>query len=269
MCVPFSRNQQEPEAMWESGVTLLDAAEAWLRLAVVAHPPLADWVESFEAQADAQVRAWQLREDAVLRGLKDAETRAVASAARAPAGSAAVLGATRAVSFVLARMVRGVLMGHETFSIFTAPADEPLPRHHKVLLLCSALLAMLCASIWMEYNRGANCCFAIRDLLGCDGDPTGPCRGFTGTCGDIARQFADVPLEDATGDAPAILLSDFQCREFPDPVRAHISQNRTVSPPLIAGSVALRAETVLCGAVVCEAWARYCVQAPPGRSVAE
>lgn len=71
-----------------------------------------------------------------------------------------------------------------------------------------------------QYNRGANCCFALRDLLGCSADPNSPCRGFTGTCGDLAKQFAEVPFEETTGeDAEPMVVGDFECHEFPDPVR--------------------------------------------------
>lgn len=152
----------------------MDAAEAWLKHAVLAHPPLADWVESFEKLADEQVRVWQLRDQALLKGLQKAETLAVSAAKRgggaAGASAAGVMSATRAFSYILTRVARGLMMGHETLSIFLAPADEPLPRQHKVMLMCSALLAMLCVSIWMEvrWRRGWDGLSAqITAFLGC------------------------------------------------------------------------------------------------------
>ena len=62
-----------------------------------------------------------------------------------------------------------------------------------------------------------NCCAALRLLLdsGPDGGncpPVGPCRGFEGNCGQVAQQFADVPV---LPDYPNG-LADWVCTEFPN-----------------------------------------------------
>ena len=65
--------------------------------------------------------------------------------------------------------------------------------------------------------QGANCCNDMRLILdsGPDGGacpPVGPCRGFEGNCGDIANQFATLPV---LPDYPNG-LQDWQCTAFPD-----------------------------------------------------
>ena len=67
------------------------------------------------------------------------------------------------------------------------------------------------------YAKGVNCCAAARLLLdsGPDGGncpPVGPCRGFEGTCGQLAAQFAEVPV---LPDFPNG-LADWTCTAFPD-----------------------------------------------------
>ena len=66
-------------------------------------------------------------------------------------------------------------------------------------------------------SQGANCCADMRLILdsGPDGGacpPVGPCRGFEGNCGDIANQFATLPV---LPDYPNG-LQDWQCTAFPD-----------------------------------------------------
>ena len=71
--------------------------------------------------------------------------------------------------------------------------------------------------IRMFYARGDSCCTLLRAILnsGPDGNncpPMGPCRGFTGTCGDITAQFAELPV---LPDYPNG-MQDWQCDAFPD-----------------------------------------------------
>ena len=71
--------------------------------------------------------------------------------------------------------------------------------------------------IRMFYARGDTCCTLLRAILnnGPDGNncpPVGPCRGFTGTCGDITAQFAELPV---LPDYPNG-MQDWQCNAFPD-----------------------------------------------------
>ena len=66
-------------------------------------------------------------------------------------------------------------------------------------------------------TKGANCCNDMRLILdsGPDGGacpPVGPCRGFEGNCGDIATQFATLPV---LPDYPNG-LQDWTCTAFPD-----------------------------------------------------
>jgi hypothetical protein len=42
--------------------------------------------------------------------------------------------------------------------------------------------------------------------------PTGECRGFTGNCGDIAKQFANVPIMPLYPCG----MADYKCTAWPD-----------------------------------------------------
>ena len=72
-------------------------------------------------------------------------------------------------------------------------------------------------AVWMFYAKAVNCCAELTFVLnsGPDGGscpaPT-DCRGFTGNCGDMVAQFADVPV---LPDYPNG-LADYMCHAFPD-----------------------------------------------------
>ena len=83
---------------------------------------------------------------------------------------------------------------------------------------CISLLHLLGAlADYCSRAQGVNCCAAARLLLdsGPDGGscpPVGACRGFEGTCGQLAAQFAEVPV---LPDFPNG-LADWTCTAFPD-----------------------------------------------------
>ena len=67
------------------------------------------------------------------------------------------------------------------------------------------------------YAKAVNCCNDLRLILdsGPDGGacpPVGPCRGFEGNCGDLADQYATLPV---LPDFPNG-LADWTCTAFPD-----------------------------------------------------
>ena len=84
-------------------------------------------------------------------------------------------------------------------------------------MLITLVMSQLLVNIWMFYAKATNCCAELRLILdsGPDGGecpPAGPCRGFAGTCGQLATQFATVPvLPDFPND-----LQDWACHQFPD-----------------------------------------------------
>ena len=85
-------------------------------------------------------------------------------------------------------------------------------------MLC-ACASHACADVPIHrfYAKGANCCADMRLILdsGPDGGacpPVGPCRGFEGNCGDIADQFATLPV---LPDYPNG-LQEWTCTAFPD-----------------------------------------------------
>ena len=57
------------------------------------------------------------------------------------------------------------------------------------------------------WSRSVNCCAEVRALLGCAPDPSAPCRGFGGDCGDLADQFRGIPYG---------VPDDYECVQFPD-----------------------------------------------------
>ncbi len=66
------------------------------------------------------------------------------------------------------------------------------------------------------YAKAVNCCAELRLMLdsGPDGGacpPVGPCREFVGNCGDLAAQFADVPVLPDFPDG----LADYVCTGAP------------------------------------------------------
>lgn len=80
--------------------------------------------------------------------------------------------------------------------------------------LCSAQRGL---AHFVLASRSVNCCEAVRLLLdsGPDGgycSTVGNCRGFNGTCGELAGQFATVAV---LPDYPNG-LQDYTCHEFPD-----------------------------------------------------
>ncbi len=67
------------------------------------------------------------------------------------------------------------------------------------------------------YAKAVNCCAELTAILdsGPDGgNCAGPadCRGFSGNCGDMTAQFANVPVLPDFPDG----MADYVCHAFPD-----------------------------------------------------
>ena len=94
-------------------------------------------------------------------------------------------------------------------------------------------------------SRGATCCAEIRTILDCD--PVGDCLGYTGDCGDLQTQFADLQgpfvYSDGPGDPPTEhdSLADYVCHAFPDD--AYVTDQFFVG--LISVAVALPVDMIL------------------------
>lgn len=52
----------------------------------------------------------------------------------------------------MARALTALRKGHEAFSVMLADPDEAVPLHHRVAVLLTALLGMLCVQIWFFYT---------------------------------------------------------------------------------------------------------------------
>lgn len=204
---------QEPDDPSESGVTFLDAADAWLDGLCDAFPPLRARLPKLEEAAQRQVHVWDLRHERVLALLQEEETRGLAEGAPVrspppygtPDGKGAAGGsqnrqragwhgrhrcdgvccvlswfhlmyasltlrcfddamltpqhhAPRPRNYVAARLARSLQMGHETLAVIFSPADDPLPRQHRALVLVSMLLALLCVGAGGRTTPGAFSC---------------------------------------------------------------------------------------------------------------
>ena len=114
-------------------------------------------------------------------------------------------------------MMRALVMRHDTFSVFLSEPLDGLQRWQMFMILVSVVCSQLLVNIWMYYARADECCGVLRVILnsGPDGNncpPLGPCRGFTGTCGEIMDQFAELPV---LPDFPNG-MQDWTCTSFPD-----------------------------------------------------
>lgn len=89
---------------------------------------------------------------------------------------------------------------------------------------------MLAVTVFSYWERGGSCCTAVRELLGCSADPFAPCRGFSGACSDLLKQFAEFPESG---------LDTFHCQRF-------LGANG-VSPEIgvVAAAIAFGLKTIL------------------------
>ncbi len=120
------------------------------------------------------------------------------------------------------------------------PDSLPAPRQQCAGASSAPCVASLTlvgrSAVWMFYAKGVNCCAELRALLdsGPDGGscpPVGACRGFEGTCGQIAAQFESLSILPSYPDG----LADYICHAFPDddaPVDSFIVRRRSVRLPL-------------------------------------
>jgi hypothetical protein len=132
----------EEPALDEAGTTLLDNALLWLDKACLSSPRLRREYDALLALAEAQVRAWDVRSNAVAEQVRNHETRA---------GSARSVGI---LFLVAARVAKGIVEGHDTLAVFLTTNNASLPKNDEVLVLATALLAALCVTIWCALARG-------------------------------------------------------------------------------------------------------------------
>jgi hypothetical protein len=146
-----------------------------------------------------------------------------------------------------ARVVRSLCTDHSTFSTFL-DVDGYIMRWQRFMILLTLVLSTLLTSIWFYYSRGVQCCAEMRAILECD--PVGPCRGYSGDCGDYATQFANVEgpfwYADGPKDPPTkhMYLDEYVCHAFPDD--AYITDQFFVG--LISIAVALPVDLFLVSA---------------------
>ena len=109
-----------------------------------------------------------------------------------------------------------------------------MARWQRFMICVTLVLTGLLVSIWFYASKAANCCAAVRDILGCSPEPA-VCRGFIGDCGDLSVQFALVQ------DIPFNGLQDWTCDAFPND--AYFSD--TIFVALISAAVAFPVTGVL------------------------
>jgi hypothetical protein len=122
--------------MEEVGTTLLDKALMWLDQSCGASKRLKREYDTLVGVAEAQVRAWEVRSDAVTEQIRNHETRT------ASARSVGIL------YLVAARFTKGIIEGHDTLAVILTSANSTMPKNDEVLVLASALLSALAVTIW-------------------------------------------------------------------------------------------------------------------------
>lgn len=141
--------------MWlvdeEKGITLVDACNAWLERKAAEDPRLARALPAALEAGRKCVYKWNLAFDERVRNLRDAERE------RGLVGSS-MLSALDATG----RFARGVLDGHETFSVFLSANDLKLTRWQRWMVICTMILTALLVSIWFYSSRAFNCCSEAR-----------------------------------------------------------------------------------------------------------
>ena len=203
----------DPRAQVDYGMDYLDDVAA-------AFPALDGALPALYAEAGEYVAVWRLRHEVLLQHAKEAWD--------ANAELRATSEAHRSWGFFFNTLRRS----HETFAAFLAPPTGKVARWQRVVLLVTAVVAMLTVQIWLQEQRGTNCCIDAMLLLGCEPIPGTPCRGFTGDCGDLPAQFEAIP------GSP---LQGWVCTEFPDPA---VPLDKLISS-LIITSVGIPVKLVL------------------------
>ena len=190
-------------------ITIVDAGSMWLEAHAEAHPLLKAALEDgeLEKRAGAVAGLWKkvnkirVHELRTSRGITEhmAETQ---------------------THRTLTGIYRAFCTQHDTFRVFLSEPLDGLQRWQMFVIIVTLVLEMLLVNIWMYYAKSLNCCHTVRRLLdsGPDGgscpeaDITGPCRGFTGDCGDLSTQFASVAVLPGYPNG----LQDWSCTAFPD-----------------------------------------------------
>ena len=178
--------------------TLCERARLWLQAQLAGQEALLARVMQLSGR---QVAVWGTLHDRVLTKARGAQV------ATAKHNSLLV---TRSLTSV----VHSALTKHSTLGIWAAPEVVCSRRWQQFFLLITTLLAMLCCNIWLYWSRAEQCCMALHVDLGCPADTTLPCRGFTGTCADLADKYYSFARSGLDG---GIYSSDLlACGSFPD-----------------------------------------------------
>lgn len=213
--------EETPEG---EGVTLADKALDWLEREGEAYPRFGEMLPEVRKAAAGAVAAWEARNMELQQSCQQSEREAHASAKGRASRSAAWAG----------RVAQSVAHCIEKTDAFGAALVQ-LPTHdterwQKCLIFLTTFFGMFLVNIWLYWSRSTQCCAQLRAALRCPPDPAAPCRGFTGNCGDIRTQFADLFL-----DRPD--LRPAECEAFPDP--RYVSHRIALAAIMIAATVPL------------------------------
>ena len=236
------------EAYYEHELTVVDSATEWLRRHAEAHPGLAAALArgnglALRRRADKTtalwLQAWKHR-----ISLNRREEALTSKMTRYHIERASV------------KMARAAALRHETFSSFLAPAGRAR-RWQSFMAIVTLVISTLFVQVWMFWVKGENCCVAIRAVLnaGVDGgncppssSGADPCRGYTGNCGDLISQFADVPiLPDYPNGLADYECSGANCKIAQPPARSALtspsSQHFPMTPTPVTRSSSLRSQS--------------------------
>ena len=184
--------------------TVVDMADSYLRAQAELHPVLDELLRTGKLHWEAR------RAHARWVRLMEAKITAVRNA-DVTVGNRVIEYSERAS----ARVVLSLMTEHDQFSTFL---DETagLMRWQRWMILMTLVIAALLVSIWFYQSKGALCCAEIRAILNCESLTS--CLGFTGSCSDLASQFATLQGPWVYGTPPSehATLSDYACHAFPD-----------------------------------------------------
>lgn len=127
---------EEPAALDDTGFTLLDGGQDYVARLFDACPALFAQYKGLKEKAEAQVKVWSLRHEAVLERLRREDQRQNGFAW------------LRRDHYTWSRVFSALTAGHETLSVVLGAADEQLPKHQRFAVLVTALLTMLCVQLW-------------------------------------------------------------------------------------------------------------------------
>ena len=186
--------------MEEEEVTMVDLAEEWLAGVASRDAAVAAALPGARVRAVRMTREWALAQEERIAALRRFE---LSGQHHLP----------QQVSRVVGEVVRAAQTKHETFSVFLGPPQDGLQRWQKWCMMLTAIIGGLTVEVWFFQQKGATCCSQLRELVGCSANLDVPCRGFSGDCADLQRQFEELPPQVLP---PGADVAGFTCHAFPD-----------------------------------------------------